>query len=350
MKKKLISVVGARPQFIKAAALSRVLIGNPDVEEILVHTGQHYDQNMSPVFFAELQIPEPKYNLNISGGSHSAMTGAMLIALEDLFVHEQPDAVLVYGDTNSTLAGALAAAKLNIPVIHVEAGLRSFNMEMPEEINRIVADRLSTLLFCPTSEAIKNLQHEGITSGVYHTGDLMYDTVLFALKHITQHPIDLPFVTTEKDFAFLTIHRADATENVDNLSTILDYVEKFSAKLDLHIIFAVHPRTRAVLGKINCAIPDNMTLTEPLGYFATQACLAKAKYVLTDSGGLQKEAYFHRVPCITLRSETEWVETITNGWNKLWTQERFSDRKDITDFGDGQAAQIIANIISEKIA
>lgn len=348
MKKRIVTIVGARPQFIKAATLSRIFKGHPQIEEILVHTGQHHDPMMSDIFFSELQIPKPAYYLDIQGGAHGQMTGRMLEAIEQVLIAEKPDAVLVYGDTNSTLAGALAAAKLNIPVIHVEAGLRSFNRTMPEEINRVLTDHVSSILLCPTRTAVENLRAEGITKGVFNTGDVMYDATLFAINSITDQQHNKLSDLTAKDYAFLTIHRAESTATTENLQKILDYVINFSVKHNLQIIFPVHPRTEKLINAIKLET-NNIHFIEPLGYFETQAILSKAKYVLTDSGGLQKEAYFHQVPCITLRSETEWVETISSGWNRLWQVAEYAPRKAISDYGVGTAAKDIEKIILDTV-
>ena len=309
MKKRIVTIVGARPQFIKAATLSREIKNYDFIEEIIVHTGQHFDSNMSDIFFDELNISNPKYNFDIHSCSHGKMTGQMIIALEEVFLNEKPDIVLVYGDTNSTLSGAIAASKLNIPLAHVEAGLRSFNRRMPEEVNRLLTDHLSKFLFCPTKQALKNLKIEGIINEVYHTGDIMYDASIFAKDYINKNLKKLKdkFKITKNKFGLMTLHRQ---ESVDNKVKFSEFI------------------------------------SEPLSYFEIQYLLSNASIVLTDSGGLQKEAYFHRVPCVTFRSETEWVETIKNGWNRLWTQNRYKSRQTISDYGDGYGARKIINILS----
>jgi UDP-GlcNAc3NAcA epimerase len=335
MTARIISIVGARPQFIKAAAVSRAFVQTPEIEELLLHTGQHFDDNMSSVFFEELAIPEPRYNLDVHGGGHGEMTGRMLAAIEEVITKETPDAVLVYGDTNSTLAGALAAAKLHIPVIHVEAGLRSFNRRMPEEINRVVADHLSELLFCPTSQAVRNLAAEGITKGVHRTGDVMYDATVFAREAASERSRIVETLGLRAgEYALCTVHRAENTDDPDRLSRILDYLERQSA--DHEIVFPVHPRTRKLL---DGTARKGLMLIDPVGYLDMHRLLSGAAQVFTDSGGLQKEAYFHRVPCVTLRDETEWVETVAAGWNRLWTDDDFAGpRTEISEYGTGDAA------------
>lgn len=338
MKKRIATVVGARPQFIKAACLSRLFKDHSQIEEILIHTGQHHDAIMSDIFFDELKIPKPSYSLNIHGGLHGQMTGHMLGAVEEVFIKEKPDAVLVYGDTNSTLAGALAASKLHIPVVHVEAGLRSYNRQMPEEINRVLTDHVSALLFCPTQTAVNNLLKEGISKGVHFIGDVMSDATLYAIENTKGNvALEKRFDFLRDKYAVMTIHRAESTQSLDEFQKIVAYVEKFSIENSLKIVFPVHPRTQKLVNELP-QFPESIMLIDPLSYFETQYLLTNAKYVLTDSGGLQKEAYFHRIPCITLRSETEWVETIEAGWNRLWTKDAYCDRSEITDYGYGNAA------------
>lgn len=342
------TILGARPQFIKAGAFSRALKKYPDITETIVHTGQHFDANMSDVFFKELDIPKPHYCLNINSGSHGQMTGRMLEGIETILQEEKPDAVLVYGDTNSTLAGALAATKLHIPVIHIEAGLRSFNRKMPEEINRILIDHVSQYLFCPTETAVNNLNNEGLTKGVHHVGDIMYDATLYAMDYIkTNFSIPQKLKGLPSEFAFMTMHRAESTESMQEFQAMMGYALRFAKEHDLKIIFPVHPRTKDLVQ--NAKLGDTFITLEPLSYFETQYCLSKACFVLTDSGGLQKEAYFHRVPCITLRQETEWVETIDCGWNRLWTVENYKPRKDITDYGDGDCAGEVLSILQKVL-
>ena len=334
---RLATVVGARPQFVKAAAVSRAIARDGRIDEALIHTGQHYDANMSDIFFEELEIPAPRRHLGLGGGGHGAMTGAMLAQLEAAFIEDAPDAVLVYGDTNSTLAGALAAAKLHIPVIHCESGLRSFNRRMPEEINRVVTDHLSAVLLCPTRSAIDNLAREGITNGVRFVGDVMYDATLFAIERAKARPSMLPALGLGgRPYAVCTLHRAENTDDLERLRALLTFLEETARTRA--IVFPVHPRTRKIMAQAGIQ-PRGVHLVDPLGYFDLHRLLADADLVLTDSGGLQKEAYFHRKPCVTLREETEWVETIDAGWNRLWTTPDWSSpRIDITDYGAGDAA------------
>ena len=316
---KIVTVVGARPQFIKAAAVSRVIRDDYSgkIEEVLVHTGQHYDENMSKVFFEELDIPQPKHNLEISGGQHGAMTGRMLEAVENVLLKEKPDWLLIYGDTNSTLAGALAAAKLHIPVAHVEAGLRSFNMRMPEEVNRIIADRVSSLLFCPTDTAVNNLKAEGVTKGVHNTGDVMYDVALFYRERARQQSAILKNLgLTSGKFALATCHRAENTDDPSKLGEILSALAEVAE--DIPVVLPLHPRTRKLVGEYGLSQHlTKLIVTEPLPFLDMVALEQAAKLILTDSGGVQKEAFFYGVPCITMRDETEWVETVELGWNLL---------------------------------
>jgi UDP-GlcNAc3NAcA epimerase len=345
---KIYTIIGARPQFIKAGAFSRALKKYPNIKETIVHTGQHFDANMSDVFFKELDIPKPQYSLNINSGSHGQMAGRMLEGIEAILKEEKPDAVLVYGDTNSTLAGALAAAKLHIPVIHIEAGLRSFNRKMPEEINRVLTDHVSDYLFCPTKTAVDHLHNEGIKNGVHHVGDIMYDATLYAMDYIkTNFSVPQKLMSLPAEFAFMTMHRAESTENMQEFQSMMDYALRFAKEHDLTIIFPVHPRTKALVQKAQ--LDDTFITLEPLSYFETQYCLSKARFVLTDSGGLQKEAYFHRVPCITLRQETEWVETIECGWNRLWTVDTYNEKKCINEYGSGNASEKIISILKRSM-
>ncbi|MGE5221234.1 MAG: non-hydrolyzing UDP-N-acetylglucosamine 2-epimerase [Omnitrophica WOR_2 bacterium] len=309
---KIVSVVGARPQFIKAAPLSRTL--RKKHTEILVHTGQHYDENMSEVFFQELDIPAPNYHLGIGSGTHAAQTGAMLVGIEKVLLDEKPDWVLIYGDTNSTLAGALAASKLHIPVVHVEAGLRSFNRIMPEEINRVVADHLSSLLLCPSRTAEENLAAEGIREGVHVVGDVMYEALMLAsMRAREKSNVFARFNIKERSYLLATVHRAENTDNPERLQAVLAAFDR----LDETIIFPIHPRTRKAVESIGYKPPAHVCLIDPVGYLDMVALEGSARLILTDSGGVQKEAYWLEVPCITLRDETEWVETVQAGWNTL---------------------------------
>lgn len=344
---KILTVVGARPQFVKAAALSRVLGNTQDVHEVLVHTGQHFDQNMSSVFFEELGITEPKYNLDIHGLGHGAMTGRMLEGLEEILLSEAPDALIVYGDTNSTLAGALAAAKLNLPIAHIEAGLRSFNRKMPEEINRVLVDHVSQYLFCPTQTSVDNLTNEGIRKDVYHCGDVMYDATLHAREHALANSSAIEGLgLSQGQFALLTLHRAENTDNLERLRDLISFLE--SEAKDLEIVFPVHPRTRSILEKNDLKL-HRIRQIDPVGYFDMHRLLADAARVYTDSGGLQKEAYFHQKPCVTLRDETEWVETIEAGWNHLWRQDGKAKRSEIHDYGDGKSSEKIVEILLSRL-
>ena len=342
---KVLSVVGARPQFVKAAAVSRAMAAEPRLAEVMIHTGQHFDREMSAVFFDELAIPPPAINLGIAGGGHGAMTGRMLEALERVMLAERPALVLIYGDTNSTLAGALAAAKLHLPVAHVEAGLRSFNRRMPEEINRVLADHLSALLFCPTPTAVANLAREGITAGVHDVGDVMYDATLHAAARARTDVIDR-LGLAPGEYLVLTLHRAENVDDPARLAALLDYVRDLAAGRT--VVFPVHPRTRKALAGGEDALAG-LTTCAPLGYLDMHRLLADAALVATDSGGLQKEAYFHRVPVVTLREETEWVETVEAGWNRLWRAPDYAPRREIDAYGDGRAAEAIVARIAAAL-
>lgn len=313
---KLLTVVGARPQFIKAAPVSREL--RKVHREILVHTGQHYDYQMSEVFFKELDIPAPDYNLEVGSGSHGVQTGQMMIRLEEVVLKERPDCVLVYGDTNSTLAGALVASKLHIPVAHVEAGLRSFNKAMPEEINRVLTDHVSDLLFAPTDTATKNLAKEGITKGVHQVGDVMHDAVLYNFKIAEEKSDILKKLSLDpQKYLLATIHRASNTDDKDQLGAIIHGFSGIGEK----IVFPLHPRTQGKIKELGLSESlrqaKNVHVIDPVGYLDMLILEKNARLILTDSGGVQKEAYFFKVPCITLREETEWVETVESGWNCL---------------------------------
>lgn len=324
MMLKILTIVGARPQFIKAAAVSRVIRNDhaDTIKETLVHTGQHYDPNMSQVFFDELEIPHPKFNLEISGGTHGAMTGRMLEAIEKVLLSEKPDWVLIYGDTNSTLAGALAAAKLHIPVAHVEAGLRSFNMRMPEEINRILADRVSNLLFCPTEVAVENLAREGITKGVSLVGDVMYDVSLY-YRDVARSNNDAldRFELKEGDYVLATCHRAENTDDPSRLREIGLALADLAA--DQAVILPIHPRTAKFMDEQGLITAmKNVKLVAPLPFLDMIRLEQAARTIVTDSGGVQKEAFFYEVPCVTIRDETEWTETVGLGWNRLVDADR----------------------------
>lgn len=315
---KLITIVGARPQFVKAAVVSRAIaehnkLNNGEViEEKIIHTNQHYDTNMSDIFFKEMHIPQPHFNLHVGGGMQGAMTGRMLEKIEAILVDEKPDYVLIYGDTNSTLAGALAAVKLHIPVVHVEAGLRSFNMNMPEEVNRILSDRVSKLLLCPTETAVKNLQAENITHGVYNVGDVMYDAVKFYGS--IAKPDEMVKALAEGKYYLSTVHRAENTDDINRLADIMRALDKIAE--DAKVVLPLHPRTRKTMAANNIVL-KNVCVIEPVGYFDILYLLKNSAGVLTDSGGMQKEAYFFAKPCFTLRDETEWVELVDCGANIL---------------------------------
>lgn len=325
--KKIITILGARPQFIKHAPVSVQLRGR--VKDIIIHTGQHYDANMSGVFFAELGISEPDYNLRVGSGNHGEQTGAMLKGIEAILLSEKPDHVLVYGDTNSTLAGALAAAKLHIPVAHVEAGLRSYNREMPEEINRILTDQLSDLLFVPNIQSVENLKKEGITKGIHVVGDVMVDLLYQIQQRLRDETktADVP-----ASYYYVTLHRPYNTDNPDRLQELLQVLNG----LDNPVYFSLHPRTKALLSKaaIDLTNYPNINFIPPQGYSDNMRYLLNCLKVITDSGGLQKEAYVLKKPCVTLRSETEWVETLTGRWNILCFERLFELKKILQELPD----------------
>jgi UDP-GlcNAc3NAcA epimerase len=352
----ILTVVGARPQFIKAATVSRKL-KEKGIHEIIVHTGQHHDANMSQVFFDEMDIPAPDVNLGINNMSHAAMTGLMMTGIESLLIERKPDCLLVYGDTNSTMAGALAAAKLHIPVAHVEAGLRSFNMRMPEEINRIVTDRVSRYLFCPTAVAINNLKAEGFSSGealIFETGDVMYDSVLYYRKKLTGRSSVLQRLPVQEGkFVLTTLHRAENTNDPRRLKSICAALNEIHRTTP--VVLPLHPRTRAFLAEEKIQL--DAIIIEPVGYFDMLALLDKCGLVMTDSGGLQKESYFFGKFCITLRDETEWTELVHQGFNALagadeekilsLFKQNMNKSVDGRDqlYGDGNAAGKIADAL-----
>lgn len=357
MSIKIVTIVGARPQFIKAAAVSRAIrhLYSGKIVEVLVHTGQHYDENMSKIFFDELDIPHPKYNLEISGGQHGAMTGRMLEAVEKVMLDEKPDWVLIYGDTNSTLAGALAAAKLHIPIAHVEAGLRSFNMRMPEEINRILSDRVSSLLFCPTDTAVKNLKMDGISEGVHNVGDVMFDVSIFyrGLARERSSIID-NLGLSERRYVLATCHRAENTDIPERLLGIVDALADISH--DMPVVLPLHPRTRKLLEQFGGVERlRSVKVVEPVSFLDMIRLEQSAHAIVTDSGGVQKEAYFFGVPCLTTRDETEWVETVESGWNQLVGADKecilaaYSGlRRPASQpkfYGDGRAAENILQLL-----
>jgi len=315
---KILSIVGARPEFIKAALVSRKL-RERGIKEILVHTGQHYDFNMSDIFFQELNLPKPDYHLGVGSGSHSEQTGKMLMRIEKVSLKEKPDVVLVYGDINTTLAEALAAVKLHIPLAHIEAGLRSYNKDMPEEINRVLTDHCSDILFAPTDTAVENLKKEGITKGIFKVGDVMFDVVLEVKNRVDEEKILTKYGLKPKDFILVTIHRAENTDIRENLENIWDALKDI-ANSGIKVFFPVHPRTKKALenhGLINGKVSENLIIVQPVPYFEMIALESNAKVIITDSGGVQKEGYFLKTPCIIPRNETEWVELVKIGWNKV---------------------------------
>lgn len=350
---KIITILGARPQFIKAAPVSRVL--RESFIELIVHTGQHYDANMSDIFFEELHIPKPDYHLGVGSGNHGKQTGEMLEKIEEIVLSEKPDFLMVYGDTNSTLAGALVAAKLHVPVIHIEAGLRSFNKKMPEEINRIMTDHVSEYLFCPTDTAVKNLKDENITHNVFNIGDVMYDAVLYnkelansKSQVLAEHQLEA------KNYHLITIHRAENTDDLQNMKNIL---EAFS-QIEETKVWPIHPRTKNKLLSYGLQLDKipNLKVIEPVGYLDMLTLEANAKKIITDSGGVQKEAYFMNVPCVTVREQTEWVETLEGDANILTGTDTSKilqavqkqvkpDYKKV--FGDGKASEKIVQLITK---
>lgn len=352
--KKIITIVGARPQFVKAATLSRQfqLLG---IDEKIIHTGQHFDANMSEVFFEEMEIPKPAFQLSINGLTHGAMTGRMLEGIEEILLSEKPDGVLVYGDTNSTLAGALAASKLHIPVIHIEAGLRSYNMQMPEEINRILTDRISNYLFCPTDTAIKNLENEGFANmpiRIIKNGDVMQDAAMFYAEKAEEKSTILKQIECP-NFVLGTIHRQENTDSPENLNNIITGLNQINQQIP--VVVPIHPRTRNILKQLN--ITPEFKLIDPVGYFDMIMLLKSCELVVTDSGGVQKEAFFFGKHCITLREQTEWVELVENGFNRLvgsdpvklvdafaYFKTKASDFS-IDLYGKGKAAEIAAKEI-----
>ncbi len=350
---KIMTIVGARPQFVKAAPVSKAI--RQKHEEILIHTGQHYDDEMSDVFFRTMGIPEADYNLGVGSGSHGWQTAQMLERIEDLIIQEKPDWLLVYGDTNSTVAGALAAAKMHIPIAHVEAGLRSYDMRMPEEVNRRMTDHVSRLLFCPTKTSIDNLEKEGITEGVHLVGDVMLDSA----KMFGDLPTDVleRVGVKSENYYFMTVHRPVNTDNEDNLKNILNTVSESVRGIDpdMKVIFPAHPRTVAFIEQYEMKMPDNIKVIKPVNYIESLCLIKNAKKVLTDSGGMQKEAYFMGTTCITLRERTEWVETVQDGWNILVAADPVKIKDAIINFepsgergssyGDGHASEKIVEII-----
>jgi UDP-GlcNAc3NAcA epimerase len=356
------TVIGARPQFVKAAVVSRALpefkrnkAASSPFREVIVHTGQHYDDGMSSVFFRELEIPQPAHHLGVGSGPHGEQTGRMLERLERVMQQERPTCVLVYGDTNSTLAGALAAAKLGIPVAHVEAGLRSYRRTMPEETNRVVTDHLSTWLFCPTSRAVKNLSCEGITKGVHLVGDVMYDSLRYNLERAAQMRLSESLVMPSKSYALATVHRAETTDD----PAALQRVFKGLGSLGMPVVVPLHPRTKAAIERAGISLAWSVKPIAPVSYLEMLSLARTARLILTDSGGLQKEAFWLHVPCVTLREETEWVETVELGANHLAGTDperivasaseavKSGVRGDVRPYGDGRSAELILEILWE---
>jgi len=344
---RILTILGARPQFIKAGTVSREISKHREIDEIIVHTGQHYDTNMSDIFFEEMKIPKPNYFLGIGGKSHGAMTGQMIEKIEEVALKERPDWILVYGDTNSTLAGAIVASKLHIKLAHIEAGLRSFNMKMPEEVNRILTDRVSTTLFCPTDTAIENLKNEGFDNfecSIINSGDVMYDGALF-YKELRKKPT----YNISDEFILCTIHRAENTNNKKRLTGIFEALNEIAKERE--ILLPLHPRTKKRVDELKIN-HQNLTLIKPVGYLEMVWFIDNCSLIMTDSGGLQKEAYFFKKPCITLRDETEWVELVDNGFNILvganrdkilstYKTYKFNTNFNTNLYGDGQASKKI---------
>ncbi|MCB2173645.1 UDP-N-acetylglucosamine 2-epimerase (non-hydrolyzing) [bacterium] len=353
---KIVTIIGTRPQFIKAATVSRLMATHDDILEVIVHTGQHYDYNMSDIFFDELSIPRPDYNLGVGGSNHGKMTGRQLEGIEKVLLFENPDWVFVYGDTNSTLAGALAAVKLHVPVAHIEAGLRSFNRRMPEEINRILTDHASERLFVSTQMALNNLSREGIpTSRIEFVGDVMLDAAHFYRERARQPNWFASLQLEESAYVLATIHRPENTDHKTRLKSILEGL----GHSDNSVIMPLHPRTRRFIEKYDLLIPSNIYITDPVGYLEMVWLEMNAKIIATDSGGVQKEAYFHGKPCLTMRDETEWVELVEAGWNKLVgaDAERIRNALSTTSgnlsnpfYGNGDAAEKIVSSIIENIS
>lgn len=362
--RKIVTVIGARPQFIKASAVSRALQSLGRLSEVLIHTGQHFDSNMSEVFFLELAMSAPKYNLGVNSGQHGAMTGRMLEGIERILIDEKPNAVLVYGDTNSTLAGALAAAKLRIPVAHVEAGLRSFNMRMPEEINRILTDRISTWLFTPTEAAIHHLRSEGVDADrIIPVGDVMYDVALHYGARVAEADRLLPQLgLLSGGYILATVHRVENTDDADRLKVIVAALITTAQKLP--VVWPLHPRTRRALEReslLQKLANSGVRLIEPVGYLEMVQLEKYAALVVTDSGGVQKEAYFFQVPCVTIRNETEWVELVEAGWNRLappddrdtitaTIRDALGTRgREVSPYGEGDAADKIVKRLTADL-
>jgi UDP-GlcNAc3NAcA epimerase len=363
---KILTIIGARPQFIKAAVVSRAIRESTDLEETIVHTGQHYDANMSEIFFEELAIPKCALNINVGSASHAVQTGRMLEGIEQAILAERPEMVMVYGDTNSTLAGSLAAAKLQVPVAHIEAGLRSYNRQMPEEINRVLTDYLSNLLFAPTNTAVENLRREGVSMDRVHlVGDVMYDAACyFGPKAEARSEVLAQLGVARKKYVLATLHRAENTDDIRRLRVILESLEQLSAELP--VVLPLHPRTKKKIAE-NGLHPEssgNIRITDPVGYMDMLVLERNARLIATDSGGVQKEAFFHRVPCVIFRAQTEWTELIELGWSRLAPPEDTSvvahqlrealhctPDQEMSDspYGDGHSAELITKILVEQM-
>lgn len=366
---KIVQIVGARPQFIKYYPLQKELETLDNIEDILVHTGQHYDYKMSQVFFDQLGIKKPKYHLEVGSASHGVQTAKVIERVEEVLLKEKPDYVIVYGDTNSTLGGAIAAAKIHIPIIHIESGLRSYNKNMPEEINRVLTDHISSLLLCPTKNACINLKKEGFKNilndgklfadnnlkesiifdkynpPVINVGDVMYDAMLLSLKKAIRYSkIVDELCLKPKEYSFMTFHRAENTDNIDKLKAMIAFVDRYSED---NVYFPIHPRTAKIIKENNIKLSEKIKILEPLSYFDTLTMLSNAKKIFTDSGGMQKEAYWLKIPTITLRDETEWVEIVKSGWNVLYKDYKgyHNLKRHFQYFGDGKAAERIKKII-----
>lgn len=347
---KILTLIGARPQFIKAAVVSRAFI-DAGIEELIVHSGQHYDDNMSQVFWKELNIPMPYKNLQIGSANHGEQTGKIMIQLEKIILDEKNiSAILVYGDTNTTIAGALVGSKLNIPIIHIEAGLRSYNRQMPEEVNRVLTDAISNVLFCPSEIAVNNLKKEGIVDNVFDVGDVMWDAVK-TFSPLSKKSVNLKKYIIHNEFTLMTLHRPSNTDDILNLNSIISQI----SQIDSNIYWPVHPRNKKHLDSLN--LPSNLNLIEPLSYLEMLKAIENCTQIITDSGGLQKEAYWSKKPCITVRPQTEWIETLENGWNVLVSSQNneivnaIKNRnlgKWIPLYGNGEAAKEIVSIIKEK--
>jgi len=340
--KNIVTIIGARPQFIKAAPVGQALREQDDIKHTVIHTGQHFDHNMSDIFFHDFGMPFPQYNLNIHEKTHGALTGKILKKLDEILPSLHPDIVIVYGDTDTTLAGCLSAVKMHIPVAHIEAGLRSFNRKMPEEINRVLTDHASTVLFCPTQVAIDNLANEGIHN-THLVGDVMYDLCLAAVKIAVEKSSIIKDLSLNKEqYSVATVHRAENTNSIESLTKVIHYLKEQASCATL--ILPLHPRTKIAAENYGVNF-DNIRTIEPVGYFDMIQLVKNASTVFTDSGGLQKEAFFLGTPCVTLREETEWVETIQSGYNRLWTSPNYLPRQEVSPYGNGTASQAIVEIL-----